>query len=180
LGKGAIVNSIPDLIIEWGLKHPNLSVRSFLMEVKGYSKSRYKRIMAHAPAPEWITRREEFQNRVAANTVQKHVDKAAEVHGNYINAANLAFAKTVKRLSNSTPLTSKELLDSVTTLEKSINVYRCAMGVPPGQGLLQIWEQVKAPEAHQAPQENPAHKYTYEEIKEMIEIRREQKKKLEA
>jgi len=173
--RGELLASVHDLKVEWATRFPHLSVRAFLIDQKGFKDRRYRYIMKQSPSFEWVSQREDVRAGVATAVIKKHIDGIVEVHSTYISASKLALARAVKVLS-SDDSTPHELLAATKAIEISQGIYKMALGTPEGYGLIQIEKQIKETQVKEPSALRP--KYTYDEIKMMIEIRREQKAKL--
>ena len=98
MARGEILNSIPDLQIEWATKHSNLSVRNFLINIKGFSPRQYRHILAKANLLSWNTRKEEIQNSVASARIDKTISLAVKTHEQYYKSSQINLAQITKKI----------------------------------------------------------------------------------
>jgi hypothetical protein len=177
MARGQIVNSIPDLQLDWASNHANKSVRDYLISVKNLSERQYRYVIGRCPKINWETRREEIQNRVSANKVERFIREASEMNVRFIKGANLALARANKLLMED-GITPSELVACATTIAKTQEIFLKAMGVSP-TGLIQIFHELQKeksqPSSSVGPLAPPTR--TYEEMLEVIELYREQKKR---
>jgi len=155
------------LQIEWAIQYPDISVKDFLVKIKGFSVRHYDTITKRWPAEQWNKRREHFQDKVTEKLVSRHVDLIAKVQEQHTRASNIGLAKAIEMLSKFQiePMRDKkgkiiydeftgkpiykgfrsiDLLNCMNAIEKAQLIYRRAMGLPnDGEGLAQILERIQ-------------------------------------
>ena len=181
MARQRIANLIQDLMIEWASVSPNTSVRDFVINQKSFTPRQYKHIMSRAPAADWKCRREEIQNQISAQKISRHIDEAVEINALYVKASRLSLARSLDHMIKLDPVPerSTQLLNLIKAVEVSQRVFHTAMGIPSGEGLCQIYAQVKESvnqEQHtETKQPGWVDQITYDQILEFIEFRREKK-----
>jgi len=215
-GRDKLMHDIDILITEWALFHPNHSVRQFLMDAKGYSDSQHKAILAIVPAEDWPKRRVQAQDKLTETLIKRHVDMIATAQDEHISASKLGLARAVGMLAKGSSgemrnrkgellldkdgkvihrtLSSLDIMQCLTAVEKAQNIYRRAMGLPNEEGgLQQIIDRIDRMKEHTTTinlQQNIQHNtvnatgvkgpddLTYEEIILLVEAQRAQKAKM--
>lgn len=203
------------LRIEWAIKYPQMAPYKFLMEIKGFNLHQAEHIVIEklGGLDTWASERARIQDKITESVAKRHIDLIAEVQEQHVQASKLSLAKAVEMLAKGTttrlkrknkdtgeseygdpislPLRSVDLLNCVTAVEKSQQIYRRALGLPNEEGgLAQILEKVQQLNltqnnttenhlhVHSGPTETAKTMSTlsYEEIRSFIEYRRELKK----
>lgn len=90
---------IEALQIEKAVLYPSLSVRDYLLRVKGYTPKQYSVFIRWAAIPEWEARREQLQNEITANLLKRHVDAAAAAQDLFINTTRLGLTRVLEMLT---------------------------------------------------------------------------------
>ena len=186
MGRGRLLNSIPDLQIEYGGEYGTHSIRDFLISVKGFSERQYRHIIAHAPASEWHVRRGEIQNSIAANKIERLTEEAVEINYKFVETARVGLFKATQFMARAVDpsnggLTPEELLNCLKSVQATQEVFMRAMGVKKGEGLTQIFESVQrraeaiSKVGAEAKPNLPLENLSYDDVMTLIEIRREQK-----
>ena len=125
MARGMLLNSIPDLIIEWASAHSTRSVRDFLMNEMKLSDSQYRYVIGRAPLINWATRRGEIQNSIAATKIDRLAEQAVDVHWDFIRSAKIGTAKIREGLVrlDSPEADSAALVDCLKALESCQTVF---------------------------------------------------------
>ena len=180
MSKGSVLNSIPDLQLEWATDYPTLSIRDFLMGRKGFTERRYRHIISNAPACNWRLRREEIQNQITFKKLERHVEEAADMHRNYFSASKLTLARSIEFLNSGKPSRSTDILNCAKAIETSQKIFLSSMGIADGQGIVQIHQQQVVNMTKEPSQitvsPDVERQLTYDDIMALIELKREQKR----
>ena len=190
---------------------------TFLTQIKGYSHNQARSIIRNSGGvSEWKSQKAKFSEKITTKMAEAHVDKMVEVQDTHIAASKLGLAKAIELMTKmkieparsskgkiirdgkGNPVQkgfrSIELLNCMSVIEKSQNVYRKAMGLSNDEGgLAQILEVVRlnkigAPQVNvqnniqinEAEQKsvNPVlEKLDYDQVMVLIEARRKADKK---
>jgi hypothetical protein len=180
-----ITSRIGDLQVEWATDHPKLSVRQFLITEKKFTHRQYRYIISKAPKATWDVVYTQVTNDRSFEKIKSHVQEAVRILGLSGTVAELVFKKAYKKLSAAgSELTSSELRSLMVTIERGQKAYISAMG-PETYKAATPFAQIERKIASQKPQTQvqPAEErieLNYEETLDMIELRREFKRREEA
>ena len=141
MARGQLLNSIPDLQTEWATKHHTLSVRSFLIEHKGFTARQYRYIIGKAKLNQWHIRREEIQNQVVSAKTNGIVNRIVKSHEQVLKTANLNLLQINNQLTKFNPSTGKsmDLLNYARAMSVIQNTEMIACGIS-AEGLKTILE----------------------------------------
>lgn len=212
-GKERLTHDAEILRLEWAIKYSNMPPYRWLQEVKDYSEGQAQAIVNHGGGlEEWQREKERVLDRMTESVVKRHIDQMAEVQETHVKSSKLGLARAVQMLTEGgrhlvspktglkklsedgrpivMPLTPKELLTCMGTIEKAQTIYRRAMGLPNDEGgLAQIIDKIQASNVtqniqnnitiHESPKESEAEvmarTMTEEQIEAFVEFRREEK-----
>jgi len=149
-----ITEKVELLQMEWALFHPEKSVLEFITVEKGYSKGQYCAMTTKAPVSEWKARKEVYQNKIAMQVAERHIDKIAEMNDQHIKAGRLGLVKGLQLLSQGVTgvvkktgkkfqrdLYPQEYNFVMQGIKTAQQVYRTAMGMPgDSEGMRQLLE----------------------------------------
>jgi len=190
MARGSLKNSIPDLQLDWATNHSNKSVRDYLMNVKDLSDRQYRYVISHAKLVEWQARRQEIQNSVDMEKIRTYSSKAAKVHAQFVDAAQLGLSKIMDTLVHSDELSPKDLVYLAKALEENQKTFHQAMGLSADDGLVHVYlemdKRIKESQLNCEPEVVPAREKSvlqqlaYEDLLEFIEWRRDLKKRANA
>jgi hypothetical protein len=195
------------LMMEWAWKFPDLKPIEFLMERRSYSEVQAKRIInISGGSTMWETEKTKVLDKISETVIKRHIDKMVEVNDQHIAASKLGMAKALEMLTklnitaeldkdgkiNKRTMRSIDLVNIMNAIEKAQVIYRRAMGIPNEEsGIAQILEkvaqvtvqnnvQVNNTVIQAAPKSDLQTKMEaldYDDVVELIEMRREMKKK---
>lgn len=155
----ALRGQIEILQLEWAIKYPTISVRQYLIHIKGFSEVQYKQIVLECPSEEWEDQKDLIKDRITESLVKRHVDIVAEMHDQFIGAGRMTMAKALQQLTNGVmtyhkkdgeikemgrrEMYPRELKEVAEALLKSQQMFRTALGLPnDGEGSAQILERL--------------------------------------
>lgn len=146
------------LMMEWAIKFPDITPKTFLIERRGYSQAQAKQILESTGGVRaWDTEKTKVLDKMSESVIKRHIDKLVEVNDQHIAASKLGLAKAIEMLSKMsvTPeldadgkpskkaMRSIDLLNVLNAIEKAQTIYRRAMGLPNEEsGLAQILDKV--------------------------------------
>lgn len=185
MARGEILNSIPDLQIEWATKHSNLSVRGFLIDIKGFSPRQYRHIISKAKLLSWTIRKEEIQNSVASATIGATISLAVKTHEQYYKTSQFNLAQITKKICqfDTSNGDSEDLLNLSKALSLNQNIAFVSLGIPNGIGIQQILEKLESEKSypnHDTEEKTAAaaaNRLSYDDIVDLIKERRLRKQK---
>lgn len=142
------------LQIEKGVLYPAMSVRDYLLNVKGYTSKQYSKFMEWAPVAVWDERRTKLQNAVTAELLKRHVDVAAQTQDLFLNVTRLGITRILEMLTKwsveiypeyvevpdpatpgktkrvrKTSLRSIDVVNCMSAMKHAQDIYRKAMGL---------------------------------------------------
>lgn len=172
--------------MEYATNHPNLSIRDFLIQKRGFTARQYRYIVSLAPANDWRGRCQEIQNDIAAKKIGKYSEDASEIHGQYLAASKLVLARAMALLisdskAGSRPAKPVDILNCANAIARAQEIFMRAMGVEKSEGLLQIYEQVsqtvqakvEVSQQKTALQKEIESRLSYDDVMEFVHYRRE-------
>lgn len=186
MARGEILNSIPELQIEWATKHPNLSVRGFLIDIKGFSPRQYRHIISKAKLLSWTIRKEEIQNGVASATIGATINLAVKSHEQYYKSSQLNLIQLTKQICkfDTSNGKSEDLLNLTKALSLNQNIAFTSLGLPNGSGIKEILEKLDCDQSKKnldienSSAAAAASKLSYDDIVDLLKERRLKKQKL--
>ena len=99
MGRGQLLNSLPELQLEWATKYSTSSIRHYLTKVKGLTERQYRYLMAKADQNSWSTKRKEVESKVEAEYIETYVDKVMKTTESQHKAAQLALLKVTSKMA---------------------------------------------------------------------------------
>lgn len=102
MGRGQLLNSIPELQLEWATKYGTSSIRNYLTKVKGLTERQYRYLMTKADQSSWLHRRSEVESKVEATYVETYVEKVFKSTTSQHKSAQLALYKITSKISKLT------------------------------------------------------------------------------
>ena len=167
-----------------------LSVRSYLIEHKGFTERQYRYILSKSKLNQWHIRREEIQNQVVSAKATNIVDKIVRSHELAIRTSNLNLLQINRKLTRFNPSTGRsiDLLNCAKALSISQDSGMAAYGLSV-EGLRLILEnqdQLKvSPSSH--PQVSETEKLNkavarleYDDVVDIIKAQRRKRRELAA
>jgi hypothetical protein len=194
------------LMMEWAWKFPDLTPYEFLTERRSYSVMQAKHIIRISGGLTlWETEKTKVLDKISETVIKRHIDKMVEVNDQHIAASKLGLAKAIEMLTkfnivaeldkdgkpSKRTMRSIDLVNIMNAIEKAQVVYRRAMGIPNEEsGIAQILEkvaqitvqnnvQVNNTVVQAAPKSDLQEKLEqldYDDVVELIQMRREMKK----
>jgi len=189
------------LAMDRAINYPSFTVNSFL-EQTGFDKRQRDRFYEIMPASDWDHAIEKVLNNITENMVKRHVDLLAETNETHIKASKLTMARAIEMLTklqvqppldkNGKPVKGARYLRSVDlsncagAIKSAQEIYRRAMGIGNDDGgIQQIVEKIAQMQGHaqtniqinniagtQTPLEVALHQMDYDQIAELIEMKR--------
>lgn len=181
MARGALLNQIPDLQIEWATHHPNLSVRDFLMNKKSMTERQYRHIISNSPLITWVARREEIHNTRVAEQIKTFIDESIQTQTQFMTAAQIGVQRILEQITDdSSPPKPAGLASLMSALERAQNVMMTAAGGSSFNALKTLSKEREPnlnhkPKTIEVPSSPDGKELQYEDLIEFIEYRREQK-----
>jgi len=175
------------MLTDFAIGHPDRTVRQYLVEDKGYSQKEYVDIIKKVPAADWYQARRETLDKITENLVKRQIDWAAEMHDLHFQSSKVGLLSAVEWLEyqKSLPIKDRDirmLKVAMETIQLAQKIQRTALGLPTDDGAIHIYNKLvmnndkHVQEMEKTPVEKLEETLTYEEIQELIELRREEKK----
>lgn len=189
MGRGNLLNSIPELQLEWATRYGSLSVRSFLLEVKGLTERQYRYILQKYDLSTWTRQRQTIETKTRAAQIESYVDKATRSLDVQFKAAQLLFMKITNQIATlSLEKQNANLIAKLTiALADAQAINNKALGLTE-ESIKRIYamreSQQGAAQINSAEREakiaNAVQRLDYDDIVDMIKARRRKQRELAA
>lgn len=171
-------SKIEKLITEKATKYPDISVRQYLLKTKGMSESQYKKAIEANPVAVWQNRQLEIQGQISNRTIEENIAACIELNLQYLNSAQY-LANLGITMANRNPKSEKKLSAATNILFKSQEIFHKAVSFSDKLEADKL--KAEKEKAHKMAIEKKSEfqkkmeAMDYDDVAELIEMRREQK-----